>query len=88
MAGRRARGLPVVLDEVFSGLWRLGAISAAERLGIQPDVACYAKLLTGARCGGANTRLCRRMTTGCASALPCLVLRGLAGSALAMMFMA
>ena len=43
----RARGLPVVLDEVFSGLWRLGAVSAAARLRIQPDVACYAKLLTG-----------------------------------------
>ena len=43
----RARRLPVVLDEVFSGLWRLGAVSAAARLGIQPDVACYAKLLTG-----------------------------------------
>lgn len=43
----RARGLPVVLDEVFSGLWRLGAMSAGARLGIAPDVACFAKLLTG-----------------------------------------
>ncbi len=43
----RPRGLPVVLDEVFSGLWRLGAVSAAARLGIAPDIACFAKLLTG-----------------------------------------
>jgi len=80
MAGRRARGLPVVLDEVFSGLWRLGAISAAERLGIQPDVACYAKLLTGARCGGAIMSLCRRMTIGCCSSTALL---GCAGGSLA-----
>jgi len=33
---------------VFSGLWRLGAVSAARILGVQPDIACYAKLLTGA----------------------------------------
>ncbi|KAK9827392.1 hypothetical protein WJX81_006165 [Elliptochloris bilobata] len=43
----RARGLPVVLDEVFAGLWRLGSVSAASRLGIVPDIACFAKLLTG-----------------------------------------
>ena len=39
--------IPVVADEVFSGLWRLGAVSGCELLGIKPDVACYAKLLTG-----------------------------------------
>jgi len=43
----RARGVPVIFDEVFTGIWRLGALSAAHRLGIQPDIACYAKLLTG-----------------------------------------
>ena len=43
----RARGVPVIFDEVFTGIWRLGAMSAAHRLGIQPDIACYAKLLTG-----------------------------------------
>lgn len=36
--------------QVFSGLWRLGAVSAARILGVQPDIACYAKLLTGAFC--------------------------------------
>jgi dethiobiotin synthetase/adenosylmethionine--8-amino-7-oxononanoate aminotransferase len=43
----RRRGVPVVFDEVFTGIWRLGALSAAQRLGVQPDIACYAKLLTG-----------------------------------------
>eukprot|EP00873_Tetraselmis_striata_P013035 jgi/Tetstr1/433299/TSEL_022586.t1 len=47
MEACRERGIPVVLDEVFTGLWRLGRISAAEMMGAKPDVACYAKLLTG-----------------------------------------
>lgn len=41
------RNIPVILDEVFSGLWRLGRLTAAQMLGIKPDIACYAKLLTG-----------------------------------------
>ena len=45
-AARELR-IPVVADEVFSGLWRLGAASGCELLGVEPDVACYAKLLTG-----------------------------------------
>jgi dethiobiotin synthetase/adenosylmethionine--8-amino-7-oxononanoate aminotransferase len=43
----RARGLPVIFDEVFAGLWRLGLRSAAPLLGAHPDVAVYAKTLTG-----------------------------------------
>ncbi|CAM9536742.1 unnamed protein product [Pylaiella littoralis] len=43
----RARGMPVIYDEVFSGLWRLGVESTRELLGEDPDVSCYAKLLTG-----------------------------------------
>ena len=38
----------VISDEIFAGLWRLGSASAWERLHIVPDIACYAKLLTGA----------------------------------------
>lgn len=45
-AACRARGIPVIADEVFSGLWRLGHASASAALGMQPDIACYAKLLT------------------------------------------
>ena len=37
----------VICDEIFAGLWRLGSASAWERLHITPDIACYAKLLTG-----------------------------------------
>lgn len=43
----QTRGMPVIFDEVFTGFWRLGAESAAELLGCMPDIACYAKLLTG-----------------------------------------
>jgi dethiobiotin synthetase/adenosylmethionine--8-amino-7-oxononanoate aminotransferase len=43
----RARGIPVIADEVFTGLWRLGAPSGCALLGLTPDIACYAKLLTG-----------------------------------------
>jgi dethiobiotin synthetase/adenosylmethionine--8-amino-7-oxononanoate aminotransferase len=39
--------LPVVYDEVFVGLYRLGIQTASQCLGVQPDVACYAKILTG-----------------------------------------
>ncbi|KAJ1639754.1 pyridoxal phosphate-dependent transferase [Pavlovales sp. CCMP2436] len=43
----RSRGLPLVFDEVFVGLYRLGVPSTSTLLGIRPDIACYAKLLTG-----------------------------------------
>ncbi|EFJ52827.1 hypothetical protein VOLCADRAFT_40597, partial [Volvox carteri f. nagariensis] len=43
----RRRRLPLVLDEVFTGLYRLGSLTAAATLGVTPDIACYGKLLTG-----------------------------------------
>jgi acetylornithine/succinyldiaminopimelate/putrescine aminotransferase len=43
----RARNIPVVFDEVFSGFYRLGPASARDLLHVDPDIACYAKLLTG-----------------------------------------
>jgi dethiobiotin synthetase/adenosylmethionine--8-amino-7-oxononanoate aminotransferase len=43
----RERRIPVIADEVFTGLWRLGRISAMSMLDRKPDIACYAKLLTG-----------------------------------------
>lgn len=46
VAACRSRGIPVIADEVFSGLWRLGHPSACGALGVAPDIACYAKLLT------------------------------------------
>lgn len=43
----KQRNIPLILDEVFTGFWRLGVPSAATLLHITPDIACYAKLLTG-----------------------------------------
>ncbi|GAB4838211.1 Bifunctional dethiobiotin synthetase/7,8-diamino-pelargonic acid aminotransferase, mitochondrial [Ancistrocladus abbreviatus] len=43
----RSRKIPVIFDEVFTGFWRLGVESAAELLDCSPDIACFAKLLTG-----------------------------------------
>lgn len=40
-------GLPVIFDEVFTGLYRLGRRTAASFLGVDPDIAVNAKLLTG-----------------------------------------
>lgn len=40
-------GLPVIFDEVFTGLYRLGRFSSASFLGVHPDVSVHAKLLTG-----------------------------------------
>ncbi|KAI5477198.1 hypothetical protein MNV49_006642 [Pseudohyphozyma bogoriensis] len=43
------RGLPVIFDEVFVGLRRLGRPNGHEFLGptTKPDISCYAKILTG-----------------------------------------
>lgn len=40
-------GLPVVFDEVFTGLNRLGRFSSASFLDVHPDISVHAKLLTG-----------------------------------------
>ncbi|WFC99498.1 hypothetical protein MYAM1_002243 [Malassezia yamatoensis] len=41
------KGLPVIFDEVFTGLFRLGWASGAQVLDVSPDIACYAKILSG-----------------------------------------
>lgn len=40
-------GLPVIFDEVFIGLYRIGLESAAPLLGVYPDISVNAKILTG-----------------------------------------
>jgi dethiobiotin synthetase/adenosylmethionine--8-amino-7-oxononanoate aminotransferase len=40
-------GLPVIFDEVFVGLYRLGMQSSIPLLGVTPDISVYAKILTG-----------------------------------------
>ncbi len=47
MKACRERKIPIVLDEVFAGIWRLGTEGAWEIIGEKPDISCYAKLLTG-----------------------------------------
>jgi dethiobiotin synthetase/adenosylmethionine--8-amino-7-oxononanoate aminotransferase len=41
------QGMPVIFDEVFTGLYRLGRFNAAGFLGTDPDIVVNAKLLTG-----------------------------------------
>lgn len=41
------RGLPVIFDEVFSGLQRMSYMRASQVLGTDPDIAVYAKILSG-----------------------------------------
>ncbi|KAJ6541994.1 PLP-dependent transferase [Mycena vulgaris] len=41
------RGLPVIFDEVFVGLYRLGMQSTIPLLGVAPDISVNAKILTG-----------------------------------------
>ncbi|KAH9943714.1 onanonoxo-7-onima-8-eninoihtemlysoneda [Amylocystis lapponica] len=40
-------GLPVIFDEVFVGLYRLGMESTGPLLGVHPDISVNAKILTG-----------------------------------------
>ncbi|PWN53236.1 PLP-dependent transferase [Violaceomyces palustris] len=41
------QGLPVIFDEVFTGLYRLGKVTPSSILGCNPDISCLAKILTG-----------------------------------------
>lgn len=41
------QGMPVIFDEVFTGLYRLGRFDAAGFIGADPDIVVNAKLLTG-----------------------------------------
>jgi len=40
-------GLPVIFDEVFTGIYRLGHFNTSSLLGVWPDIVVNAKLLTG-----------------------------------------
>lgn len=39
--------MPIIFDEVFTGLYRLGRFSASSFLQVYPDISVHAKLLTG-----------------------------------------
>lgn len=47
LARQPPHGLVVLCDETVTGLYRLGPVAAADWLQQRPDVACYAKMLTG-----------------------------------------
>jgi bifunctional dethiobiotin synthetase / adenosylmethionine---8-amino-7-oxononanoate aminotransferase len=47
MSVARTKSVPVIFDEVASGLYRIGVSSCREIIGANPDIAAYAKLLTG-----------------------------------------
>jgi adenosylmethionine-8-amino-7-oxononanoate aminotransferase len=53
-----AHGALLIADEVMTGWGRTGTIFACEQAGISPDIACYAKGLTGGSLPLAAT-LCR-----------------------------
>lgn len=40
-------GLPIIFDEVFTGLFRLGRFTSSSFLKVDPDISVHAKLLTG-----------------------------------------
>lgn len=40
-------GLPVIFDEVFTGLYRLGRFTSSALIDAQADISVHAKLLTG-----------------------------------------
>ena len=43
----RWSGIPVIFDEVFVGTYRMGHQTTSAVLGVHPDIAVYAKMLTG-----------------------------------------
>jgi adenosylmethionine-8-amino-7-oxononanoate aminotransferase len=52
-------GVLFIADEVMTGWGRTGALSACDHAGVEPDIACYSKGLTGGALPLAVT-VCRR----------------------------
>jgi dethiobiotin synthetase/adenosylmethionine--8-amino-7-oxononanoate aminotransferase len=44
---RKTLGIPVIFDEVFTGLYRVGSERASDILDVFPDISVNAKVLTG-----------------------------------------
>jgi adenosylmethionine-8-amino-7-oxononanoate aminotransferase len=60
-----ARGWLLILDEIATGFFRLGETAFAfERIGVQPDVLCVGKALSGGYLGLAATLCTRNVSEG------------------------
>ena len=62
LAGRH--GLPLILDEIFTGFGRTGTMFACEQANIVPDILCLSKALTGGTMALAATIATREVFAG------------------------